>query len=145
MKKLEFSLAGKVAFVTGASSGIGRDSATLLAAHGAHVVALARRKDRLDSLVAEIRGAGGTADAIEFDVTDAGSVVAAFDSAEAVAGIADIVVNSAGIASVGYAVDQTDEDWAATMAVNLDGLRRVSQEAARRLIAARARRAATRA
>jgi NAD(P)-dependent dehydrogenase (short-subunit alcohol dehydrogenase family) len=136
MKKLEFSLAGKTALVTGASSGIGRDSAALLAAHGAHVVALARRKDRLDSLVEEISGAGGKADAIEFDVTDAGGVVAAFDAAGAVAGVADIIVNSAGIATVGYAVDQTEEDWARTMAVNLDGLRRVSQEAARRLIEA---------
>ncbi len=135
MKRLEFSLAGKIAFVTGASSGIGRDSASLLAAHGAHVIVLARRKDRLESLVAEIRGAGGKADAVEFDVTDAGGAVAAFDAAEAAAGTVDIVINCAGIASVAYAVDQTDDDWARTMAVNVDGLRRVSLEAARRLMA----------
>ena len=136
MKKLEFSLAGKTAIVTGASSGIGRESASLLAAHGAHVIALARRKDRLDLLVEEIRSVGGAADAIEFDVTDVGAVGAVFDAAEAAAGVADIVVNSAGIATVGYAVDQSEEDWARTMAVNLDGLRRVSQQAARRLVAA---------
>ena len=59
MQKLEFSLEGKVALVTGASSGIGRDAAELLAAHGAHVIAIARRKDRLDSLAASIREAGG--------------------------------------------------------------------------------------
>ena len=101
MEKLEFSLEGKIAFVTGASSGIGRDAAGLLAAHGAHVVVLARRKDRLDSLVAEILDSGGKADAIEFDVTDAGAVGAAFDAAEAAAGTADIIINSAGIATVG--------------------------------------------
>ena len=136
MKKLEFSLAGKTAVVTGASSGIGRESASLLAAHGAHVIALARRKDRLDLLVEEIRNAGGAADALEFDVTDAGAVGTVFDAAEATAGVADIVVNCAGIATVGYAVDQSEEDWTRTMAVNLDGLRRVSQQAARRLVAA---------
>jgi NAD(P)-dependent dehydrogenase (short-subunit alcohol dehydrogenase family) len=136
MQKLEFSLADKVALVTGASSGIGRDAAGILAAHGAQVLGVARRRDRLDSLVTEIREGGGRADAIEFDVTPADGIGALFDAAERVAGLPDIVVNSAGVASTAYAVEQTEDDWAHMMGVNFDALRRVSMEAARRLMAA---------
>ncbi|HEY5622942.1 MAG TPA: SDR family oxidoreductase [Gammaproteobacteria bacterium] len=136
MQKLEFSLAGKVSLVTGASSGIGRDAAGLLAAHGAHVVGVARRKDRLDSLAAEIRHAGGRADVIEFDVTTVDGIGGLFDEVESIAGLPDIVVNSAGIADVAHAVEQTEDDWARMMGVNLDALRRISMEAARRQMVA---------
>jgi NAD(P)-dependent dehydrogenase (short-subunit alcohol dehydrogenase family) len=70
------------------------------------------------------------------DVTEAGSVKAAFDDAEAALGIVDIVVNNSGIAQPGSALDQAEEDWSRLFAINLDGARRVAVEAARRLVAA---------
>ncbi len=136
MPETDFNLDGKVALVTGASSGIGRHFATVLAAHGASIVALARRGDRLESLVGEIGEAGGRASAIKYDVTQREGLAAVLDEAEQTAGLADIVVNCAGIANVGSVLELSDEDWDRMMAVNVDGLRRVSQEVARRLVAA---------
>ncbi|MEV4703206.1 SDR family oxidoreductase [Actinoplanes sp. NPDC049316] len=90
-------LAGRVAFVTGASSGIGAATAVLLAARGAKVTLLARRKDRLDELVAQITAAGGSALGVAADVTDSAAVRTAVAEAEAAFGTVDLVVNNAGI------------------------------------------------
>ncbi|MER7274117.1 SDR family oxidoreductase [Dactylosporangium sp. NPDC000244] len=91
------SLQGRVALVTGASSGIGAATATVLADRGARVALLARRQDRLDELVGEITLAGGTALGVPVDVTDADALTAAADRAAATLGPADLVVNNAGV------------------------------------------------
>src|SRR5215831_8195029 len=91
-----FSLAGRSALVTGASSGFGRHFATTLAAAGAAVAVAARRRDRLDALAAEIAAAGGRAVAVDLDVTEGASVTRAFATAEAALGPIDVVVNNAG-------------------------------------------------
>lgn len=137
MEPTNFSLRNKVALVAGASSGIGRHFSKVLAAAGAQVVVLARRLDRLETLVREIEAEDGRASAIEFDVTDRDGVAAMFDKAESSAGLADVIVNCAGIATMGSVLDLDDDDWDRTMEVNLNGLRRVSQEASHRLIAAK--------
>ena len=93
-----FTLTGRVALVTGASSGLGAALARGLAAAGATVIAAARRVDRLDALVAEIKAAGGEALAVELDVTRPASVIGAFDAAEQAAGVVDVIINNAGIA-----------------------------------------------
>jgi NAD(P)-dependent dehydrogenase (short-subunit alcohol dehydrogenase family) len=101
-----FDIKGKVALVTGASSGLGENFARRLAAEGAIVAVAARRADRLAKLVAEIEQAGGRALAVSLDVTDPASVEAAFAAVVKSAGTPDIVVNNAGIAqtkaSIGF-------------------------------------------
>jgi len=92
-----FDLSGKVALVTGASSGLGVHFARTLAAAGASVAIAARRADRLASLQAELQKAGSKAAAVGLDVTSGESVSAAFDAAETALGAIDIVVNNAGI------------------------------------------------
>ena len=131
-----FRLDGKIALVTGASSGLGRHFAKVLASAGAHVVVAARRKDRLQDLYAEIAGAGGRASAVTLDVTDVASVAACFDACEKAAGVPDIVVSNAGTTVTKMAVDQTPEDFDQVMNANLRGCWLVDTEAARRLIAA---------
>jgi NAD(P)-dependent dehydrogenase (short-subunit alcohol dehydrogenase family) len=130
-----FSLAGSVALVTGASSGLGRHFARVLAGAGAAVVLAARRLDRLRELEAEIRAAGGKAWAVALDVTDRASVNGAFDAAEAAAGPISILVNNAGVPSGTFFAKTGEQEWRHVMAVNLDGVFRVGQEAARRMAA----------
>ena len=127
------NLMGRSALVTGASSGLGSHFARFLAAHGAEVVVAARRSDRLAILCAEIKATGGTAHAIDLDVSDAGSVDAAFASLKRPV---DIVVNNAGISSAEPATDISIETWDATIATNLRGVFLVARAAARRLIEA---------
>ena len=131
-----FSVAGKVALVTGASSGLGENFARTLAEAGATVVAAARRVDRLENLVREIVAAGGRAHALALDVADAGSVHDAFARIVADHGAPDIVVNNAGIAQTKPAIQLTEEDWRHVMATNLDGVWRVATHAAQALVAA---------
>jgi NADP-dependent 3-hydroxy acid dehydrogenase YdfG len=90
-------LTGRVAVVTGASSGIGAATAELLAARGAAVALLARRKDRLDEIAARITAAGGTALALGVDLTDTPALIDAAARVEAELGRASIVLNNAGI------------------------------------------------
>ena len=87
----EFDMSGKVAMVTGASSGFGVHFAKIMAARGAKVVVAARRVERLEALVAEIKADGGEALAVAMDVTDSASIIAAFDQAEAAFGTGDYV------------------------------------------------------
>ena len=135
MREDPFSLQGRTALVTGASSGLGRHFALVLGRAGATVVVAARRLDRLQSLAAEIGSAGGKAFAVELDVTDAASVKRAFDAAEAAAGPVGVVVNNAGVPSGAYFTKMSEEEWRSVMSVNLDGVFRVGQEAARRMTA----------
>ena len=132
-----FSLAGKTAFITGASSGLGAHFAGVLSRAGAKVVIAARRTDRLEALAATIRSAGGTAHAVALDVTAPASVSAAYDSAESVLGPIDIVVNNAGVPSQSRILMTTESEWRDVMSVNLDGVFRVAQEGARRMVAAK--------
>ncbi len=113
-------LSGKTAIVTGASSGIGRAAATLFAREGARVVVTARRQAELDTLVAEIEGAGGAAIAIAGDISDAGLAQELVESATRRFGGLDIAFNNAG--ATGPAAPVTDTalaDWDAVLATNL--------------------------
>ena len=131
-----FSLAGRVALVTGASSGLGRHFALTLAQAGASVAVAARRTDRLADVVAEIQALGRAAWAAPVDVTDAASVKAAFDALAAQGVTADTVVNNAGVAVSRPLLEQTEADWDGVVDTNLKGAWLVAQEAARRLVAA---------
>jgi len=132
-----FSLKGRVALVTGASSGLGVQFAKALADNGAAVALVARRADRLKSLKDEIEGKGGRAVAIEADVTDHAAVARTFDAAEKAFGTVTILVNNAGIAHGGRAVEMPPEEWRKVLSTNLDAVFFWAQEAARRLLAAK--------
>lgn len=129
----QFSLVGQTALVTGASSGLGQHFATVLAAAGAKVAVAARRVDRLEMLATRIKGAGGQAHAVAMDVTDAASITAAFDAAEAALGPVTILINNAGVPSQSSFLKVSAEEWRETLAVNLDGVFAVGQEAAKRM------------
>ena len=132
-----FDVTGKVALVTGASSGLGEHFAATLATAGATVVAAARRTDRLAALVAKIESAGGRAIAVPLDVTDPESIAAAFARATQAVGAPDIVINNAGIAQTRPALELTEDDWRQVMNTNLDGAWRVAQAAAKAMTGAR--------
>ena len=132
-----FSVEGRVALVTGASSGLGENFARVLARGGAKVVACARRADRLRALVGEIEAGGGGAVAVPMDVTDRASVDAAFAQAREAFGVPDIVVNNAGIARTGASLELSEADWRDVLDTNLDGAWRVAQAAAQAMAAAR--------
>jgi 3-oxoacyl-[acyl-carrier protein] reductase len=138
MKAAEmFSLQGRVALVTGASSGLGAQFAKALAENGAPVALVARRADRLNGLKTEIEAKGGKAIAIEADVTDRAAMSRAFDAAEQAFGTVTILINNAGIAqSARRAIEVTPEEWRKVLSVNLDAVFHNAQEAARRMLAA---------
>lgn len=131
-----FSLAGKNVLVTGASSGIGAHLARLASRAGARVVLGARRIERLEPLAKDIQWLDGEALAVALDVTERASVEAAFDAAEAHFGVVDVVLNNAGIGNGMRALDICEEDWRSMLATNLDGVWRVAQCAAQRLVKA---------
>jgi 3-oxoacyl-[acyl-carrier protein] reductase len=131
-----FDLTGRVALVTGASSGLGRRFAEVLAANGAAVALVARRADRLADLQRRIETAGGRAVAIAADVLDRAAMARAFDQAEAAFGTVTILVNNAGVAHSGRAVDLPPEEWRRVLATNLDAVFYCAQDAARRMLAA---------
>src|ERR1700686_3163927 len=132
-----FDLHGKVALVTGASSGLGVRFAECLAENGAAVVLVARRADRLAALKARIEKAGGRALAVEANVRDRAAMAKAFDAAEQAFGTVTILVNNAGIAHAGRAVDMPPEEWRKVHGTNLDAVFFWAQEAARRMLAAK--------
>lgn len=132
----KFSLAGRTALVTGASSGIGHALANGLAEAGARVVCAARRKDRVAELAAQIMASGGAAAAVAMDVTDKASVIAAYDEAEAAFGTIDVIVNNAGTSSPANFMKMDDAARDFVMNTNFKGVWDVAQEGARRLIAA---------
>ncbi len=129
-------LAGTVALVTGASSGIGEATAVALAAEGAAVAIAARRKDRLDALAARIDAAGGRALVLEADVTVAEQAVVAVERTVAELGRLDTLVNNAGVMLLGPIVDAPVEEWERMVSLNLLGLLYTAHAALPHLLAA---------
>lgn len=129
-----FDLSGRVALVTGASSGIGRHLSVTLAAAGAEVVVTARRIDLLHALVAEIEASGGKAHAIALDVTRRQSVQACLDATVETCGRLDIVVNNAGVSNTKNVLNYDDDDWDSIIDTNLKGAWILAQEAAQRMV-----------
>ena len=115
-------LDGTVALVTGASSGIGAAAAVSLAASGASVALVARRKDRLEALAADIQGQGGTALVIEADMTVEQQATAAVERTVAELGRLDTLVNNAGVMLLGPAVDAPLPEWQRMVELNVLGL-----------------------
>lgn len=123
---------GKTALVTGASSGLGRHFARLLAREGARVVVAARRLDALSALADEIGGQGGTCIPVAMDVTDPEAVATAFRQIEReLAGPLSILVNNAGVAQTRAALDLEASEWTQVIQPNLTGAFLVAQQAAR--------------
>jgi NAD(P)-dependent dehydrogenase (short-subunit alcohol dehydrogenase family) len=129
-----FRLDNKTAFITGASSGIGKHCAILLAQAGAKVALASRRIDQLQSVVDEITGLGGQAKAFELDVTNNKSVVRCFDELTHW-DMPTIIINNAGMSVNRKLLDQTEEDWDRVIDTNLKGSWLIATEAARRLAA----------
>lgn len=128
-----FSVKGKVALVTGASSGFGRHFAALLAREGAKVGLAARRTELLESAAAEIRNSGGNAAVAPLDVTDSASVKQAVQSIEAELGRIDILVNNSGMSLSKPLLEQSEQDFDSVVDVNLKGAFLVATEVARRM------------
>lgn len=131
-----FDLSNRVVMITGASSGIGKHLARRCAESGAKVVLAARRTAMLDDVKAQIEAAGGQALAVQMDVADEISTMAAFDAAEAAFGPVDSVVANAGVAVAGSALGLPMDKFDQTVAVNLRGVFLTAREAARRMVAA---------
>ena len=130
-------LSGRVAIVTGATAGLGRRFAQVIAAAGASVALTGRRADRLDEVAAEIRAAGGTCEPIPFDITKPEQIAEVVDKAEAALGLVDILVNNAGIPDAQRATKMSDEFIDLVFSTNLVGPWKLSCEVARRLMAAK--------
>ncbi len=129
-----FDLSDQVALVTGASSGIGRHLALLLAAAGAKVALAARRSDLLTEAVREIEAAGGSAVPIVLDVTRPDSVAAAVAEAERALGPLNLLVNNAGVTIAKPVLEHTEADWDYVLDTNLKGAWLMAREFARHLV-----------
>ena len=129
-------LENTVALVTGSSSGIGAATARRLAAEGAAVALVARRRDRLDDLAAAIRADGGTALAVTADVTSQQQAADAVGQAVAGLGRLDIVVNNAGIMLLGPALDAPVDEWDEMIALNVQGMLSLTHAALPHLVRA---------
>jgi len=129
-----FSVAGEVAFVTGASAGIGRRFAEVLAAAGAKVALAARREAMLAKLAAEIAARGGTALPVACDVTRQDSIKAAIAAAEERLGALSVLVNNAGVVVSKPLFEHTEEDWDYVVDTNLKGAWLMAREFAHHLV-----------
>ncbi len=129
------TLAGKLALVTGAGSGLGKASALALAADGARVVVteLPDRLDRAAATVAEVRAAAGEGHALPLNVTNLASIGGCVDAAAALTGRIDILVNNAGVNVRKMAFDVAEADWDATVDVNLKGVFFMAQAVGRKM------------
>jgi len=132
-----FSLKDKVALITGASQGIGRETALALAEAGAKVVAAARNEEKLAALVSEIIAAGGEAMAIKMDVADPAQVKSGFKQTLEKFARLDILVNNAAITRDGLALRMKQEDWDAVIRTNLTGAHLCIQQALSTMMRAR--------
>lgn len=130
-----FDLSGQVAFVTGASSGLGAHFAQTLAEAGAKVVIGARRADRLVDLAGCITSKGGKALAVDLDVTDAGSITTAVAAAEDGLGPISILVNNAGIPPKDLSLEMEEAEWDSVMDTNLKGAWLMARAVGRRMVA----------
>ena len=128
-------LSGRVAFVTGASGGLGSQFARTLAAAGAAVVLAGRRVERLKTLRAEIEGADGDAHVVGLDVTDTDGIRSAVAHAETEVGPIDILVNNAGVSATQKLIDVTPDDYDYVFDTNTRGAFFVAQEVGKRMIA----------
>jgi NAD(P)-dependent dehydrogenase (short-subunit alcohol dehydrogenase family) len=128
-------LEGRIAFVTGASRGIGRSLAQVLAREGARVVLAARSRGQLDELAEAIAGAGGAAFAVDMDVTSSASVARAFSAAVAHWGVPTVIVNNAGVAEMVETLRQSEDSFDHILATNLRGPWLVAREAAKHMVA----------
>jgi 3-oxoacyl-[acyl-carrier protein] reductase len=133
-----FSLAGKVALVTGASQGIGRDTALALAEAGAMVAVAARNEEKLATLAEEIAAKGAVAFAVRMDVADAEQVKVGFKAVLERFGKLDILVNNAAITRDGLAMRMKQDDWDAVIRTNLTGAHLCTQQALATMMRARA-------
>jgi NAD(P)-dependent dehydrogenase (short-subunit alcohol dehydrogenase family) len=132
-------LNGRIALVTGASSGLGARFAEVLARAGAKVVIGARRVEKLRTVEGVIVAAGGEVLAVELDVSDEASVMAAYDQAEARWGVVDTIVANAGQSWTGRTTEMSAEAFDENLAVNLRGAYLTAREGAKRLIGADSR------
>ena len=132
---IEVNFEGKIALVTGASSGLGARFAKVLAQGGAQVVLASRRTERLKELRAEIEAEGGAAHVVALDVTDYSSIKSAIAHAETEAGPIDILVNNSGVSTTQRLLDVTPEDYAFMVDTNQRGAFFVAQEVAKRMVA----------
>ncbi|HSV71595.1 MAG TPA: SDR family oxidoreductase [Methylibium sp.] len=131
----QIDLSGRVALVTGASSGLGAQFARTLSGAGAAVVLAGRRVERLKTLRAEIEGAGGDAHVVGLDVTDPASIRSAVAHAETEVGPIDILVNNSGVSTTQKLVDVTPEDYDYVLDTNTRGAFFVAQEVGKRMLA----------
>jgi NAD(P)-dependent dehydrogenase (short-subunit alcohol dehydrogenase family) len=131
---IEVNFEGKIAMVTGASSGLGARFAKALAGAGAQVVLASRRLERLKELRAEIEADGGAAHVVTLDVTDLASIKSAIAHAETEVGPIDILVNNSGVSTTQRLLDVTEEDYGYMMDTNLRGAFFMAQQAAKRMI-----------
>lgn len=130
-----FDLSGRVAFVSGASSGLGRQFALTLARAGAAVILASRRLERLKTLRAEIESEGGDAHVVGLDVTDITSIRSAVAHGETEVGPIDILVNNAGVSAPRKVIDVSGDDYDYVMNTNLRGAFFVAQEVGKRMLA----------
>jgi 3-oxoacyl-[acyl-carrier protein] reductase len=133
-----FSLKDKVALITGASQGIGRDTARALSEAGAKLAVAARNEEKLASLVSEIESAGGQALAIKLDVADPDQIKSAFKQVTEKFARLDILVNNAAITKDGLALRMKPDDWEAVLRTNLTGAHLCIQQALAIMMRARA-------
>jgi len=133
-----FSLKDKVALVTGASQGIGRDTALALAEAGAGIVVAARNEEKLAALVKDITAAGGEAFAVKMDVAEPEQIKAGFKAILEKLGRLDILVNNAAITRDGLALRMKADDWDAVIRTNLTGAHLCTQQALSTMMRARA-------
>lgn len=128
-------LSGRVALITGASSGLGTQFAHTLAKAGAAVVLAGRRLERLKTLRADIESQGGDAHVVGMDVTDVGSIRAAVAHAETEVGAIDILINNSGVSTTERLVDVTEETYDFVFDTNTRGAFFTAQEVAKRMLA----------
>lgn len=128
-------LSGRVAFVTGASGGLGAQFARTLSRAGAAVVLASRRVEKLKELRAQIEGEGGDAHVVELDVTDLDSIKAAVAHAETEVGSIDILVNNSGVSTTQRIQDVVEDDFDFTFNTNVKGSFFVAQEVGKRMLA----------